>query len=143
VRVTYCAKLQGHGQVERPPPLCILERPWNADIGLDSQAFNPGAVPTLIGRDRKDELVAGTDLGSSPRYESSRGLRADDRRQRILFREQRHHLRGARRVFIGQNHDAAVKGLRAKPLRLKDNRLFRAEPYSQRDELPFLRWDLS
>jgi hypothetical protein len=30
-------------------------------------------------------------------------------------------------VFIDQNHDAAMKGLGAKRLRLKDNRLFRAE----------------
>jgi hypothetical protein len=56
-----------------------LERPCNADVGLDSLAFDPGAVPTLIGRNRKVELVASTDFGSSPRYETPRNLRADDR----------------------------------------------------------------
>jgi hypothetical protein len=125
------------------PPLCILERPWNADIGLDSSTFDPGAVPTLIGRNRKDELVAGTDFGSSPRDQTPRSLCADDLRQRVLLCEQRHHLRGARRVFIDQNHDVPMKGLRAKALRLKNNRLFCAESYSQRDELPFLRWNFS
>jgi hypothetical protein len=80
--------------------MCILERPCNAEIGLDSLAFDPGAVPTLIGRNRKDEPIAGADLGSSPRYQPPRSLRADDRRQRVLLCEQRHHLRGASRVFI-------------------------------------------
>ena len=46
-------------------------------------------------------------------------------------------------VFIDQNHDVSMKGLRAKTLCFKYNRLLRAESYSQRDELPFLRWDLS
>ncbi|HTF67470.1 MAG TPA: PRTRC system protein E [Edaphobacter sp.] len=50
-----------------------------------------------------------------------------DRRERVLFCEQRHHLRGSSRVFIDQNHNAAVKELGAKPLCLKDNRLLRAQ----------------
>jgi len=40
------------------PPLCILERPWSVDIGLDSLTFDPRTVPTLVGRNREDELIA-------------------------------------------------------------------------------------
>jgi hypothetical protein len=39
----YRAKHQKQNQVECRPPLCILERPCNADIGLDYLAFDPGA----------------------------------------------------------------------------------------------------
>jgi hypothetical protein len=40
------------------PALCILERPWNADIRLDSLTLDPRTVPTLVGRNREDELIS-------------------------------------------------------------------------------------
>ena len=57
--------------------------------------------------------------------------------------EQSHHLSGSGCVFIHQNDDLPMKGLRAQSLRFKNNRLLGAEFDGKGDQLSFLGRDLS